>query len=37
VRAVVYSGYEVMPELAQVADPACPPDGDDGDPFFLER
>jgi D-arabinose 1-dehydrogenase-like Zn-dependent alcohol dehydrogenase len=27
VRAVVYSGYGVMPELAQVADPACPPDG----------
>jgi D-arabinose 1-dehydrogenase-like Zn-dependent alcohol dehydrogenase len=27
VRAVVYSGYEVMPELVQVADPACPPDG----------
>jgi D-arabinose 1-dehydrogenase-like Zn-dependent alcohol dehydrogenase len=27
VRAVVYSGYGVVPELAQVADPACPPDG----------
>jgi alcohol dehydrogenase len=27
VRALVYSGYGVMPELAQVADPACPPDG----------
>jgi D-arabinose 1-dehydrogenase-like Zn-dependent alcohol dehydrogenase len=27
VKAVVYSGYGVMPELAQVADPACPPDG----------
>ena len=26
-RAVVYSGYGVMPQLAQVADPACPPDG----------
>ncbi len=26
-RAVVYSGYGIMPELAQVADPACPPDG----------
>jgi D-arabinose 1-dehydrogenase-like Zn-dependent alcohol dehydrogenase len=27
VRALVYSGYGIMPELAQVADPACPPDG----------
>jgi hypothetical protein len=27
VRAVVYSGYGIMPELAQVADPACPVDG----------
>jgi D-arabinose 1-dehydrogenase-like Zn-dependent alcohol dehydrogenase len=27
VRAVVYSGYGIMPEPAQVADPACPPDG----------
>jgi alcohol dehydrogenase len=27
VRALVYSGYRIMPELAQVADPACPPDG----------
>jgi len=27
VRAVVYSGHGIMPELAQVADPACPPDG----------
>ena len=27
VRAVVYSGYGIMPELTQVADPACPPDG----------
>jgi len=26
-RAVVYSGHGIMPELAQVADPACPPDG----------
>ena len=26
-RALVYSGYGVMPELTQVADPACPPDG----------
>ena len=26
-RAVVYSGYGIMPELTQVADPACPPDG----------
>jgi D-arabinose 1-dehydrogenase-like Zn-dependent alcohol dehydrogenase len=27
VKAVVYSDYGVAPELAQVADPACPPDG----------
>jgi D-arabinose 1-dehydrogenase-like Zn-dependent alcohol dehydrogenase len=27
VRALVYSGYGIMPELAQVADPVCPPDG----------
>jgi D-arabinose 1-dehydrogenase-like Zn-dependent alcohol dehydrogenase len=27
VRAVVYSGYGVMPELAQVADPSCAADG----------
>jgi D-arabinose 1-dehydrogenase-like Zn-dependent alcohol dehydrogenase len=27
VRAVVYSGYGVRPELAQVADPSCAPDG----------
>jgi D-arabinose 1-dehydrogenase-like Zn-dependent alcohol dehydrogenase len=27
VRAVVYSGYGVAPELTQVADPACPADG----------
>jgi D-arabinose 1-dehydrogenase-like Zn-dependent alcohol dehydrogenase len=27
VRAVVYSGYGIMPELTQVTDPACPPDG----------
>jgi len=27
VRAVVYSGYGVTPELMEVADPACPPDG----------
>jgi hypothetical protein len=27
VRAVVYSGYGIMPELAQVADPACPRTG----------
>ncbi|MGH3287539.1 MAG: alcohol dehydrogenase catalytic domain-containing protein, partial [Streptosporangiaceae bacterium] len=26
-RAVSYSGYGIMPELAQVADPVCPPDG----------
>jgi alcohol dehydrogenase len=26
-RAVVYSGYGIMPELTQVPDPACPPDG----------
>ena len=26
-RAAVYSGYGSMPELAQVADPACPADG----------
>jgi D-arabinose 1-dehydrogenase-like Zn-dependent alcohol dehydrogenase len=26
-RAVVYSGYGTRPELTQVADPACPPDG----------
>jgi D-arabinose 1-dehydrogenase-like Zn-dependent alcohol dehydrogenase len=27
VRAVVYSGYGVTPELTEVADPACPADG----------
>jgi D-arabinose 1-dehydrogenase-like Zn-dependent alcohol dehydrogenase len=27
VKAVVYSGYGVMPELTQVADPVCPADG----------
>jgi D-arabinose 1-dehydrogenase-like Zn-dependent alcohol dehydrogenase len=27
VRAVVYASYGIMPELTQVADPACPPDG----------
>jgi D-arabinose 1-dehydrogenase-like Zn-dependent alcohol dehydrogenase len=27
VRAIVYSGYGIMPELMQVADPACPADG----------
>jgi len=27
VRAVVYSGYGILPELTQVADPACPEDG----------
>jgi D-arabinose 1-dehydrogenase-like Zn-dependent alcohol dehydrogenase len=27
VRAVVYSGYGIVPELTQVADPACPADG----------
>jgi D-arabinose 1-dehydrogenase-like Zn-dependent alcohol dehydrogenase len=27
VRAVVYSGYGVTPELIEVADPACPADG----------
>jgi D-arabinose 1-dehydrogenase-like Zn-dependent alcohol dehydrogenase len=27
VRAVVYSGYGITPELTQVAEPACPPDG----------
>jgi alcohol dehydrogenase len=27
VRAVVYSGYGVLPELAQVADPSCAADG----------
>jgi len=27
VRAVVYQGYGVIPELTQVADPACPADG----------
>jgi D-arabinose 1-dehydrogenase-like Zn-dependent alcohol dehydrogenase len=27
VRAAVYSGYGIMPELTQVADPACPADG----------
>jgi D-arabinose 1-dehydrogenase-like Zn-dependent alcohol dehydrogenase len=27
VRALVYSGYGIMPELAEVADPACPADG----------
>jgi D-arabinose 1-dehydrogenase-like Zn-dependent alcohol dehydrogenase len=27
VRAVVYSGYGVTPELSEVADPACPADG----------
>ena len=26
-RAAVYSGYGIMPELTQVADPACPADG----------
>ena len=26
-RAVVYSGYGIMPEVAEVADPACAPDG----------
>ena len=26
-RAVVYSGYGILPELTQVADPACPEDG----------
>ena len=26
-RAVVYSGYGVTPELSEVADPACPADG----------
>jgi len=26
-RAVAYSGYETMPVLTQVADPACPEDG----------
>ena len=26
-RAVIYSGYGVTPELTQVADPACPADG----------
>jgi alcohol dehydrogenase len=26
-RAVVYSGYGVMPELTRVADPVCPDDG----------
>ena len=26
-RAVVYSGYGMMPELTQVPDPSCPPDG----------
>jgi D-arabinose 1-dehydrogenase-like Zn-dependent alcohol dehydrogenase len=27
VRAVVYSGYGVTPELTEVADPVCPADG----------
>jgi D-arabinose 1-dehydrogenase-like Zn-dependent alcohol dehydrogenase len=27
VRALVYSGYGIMPELAEVADPACAADG----------
>jgi hypothetical protein len=27
VKAVVYSGYGIMPELAEVADPICPPGG----------
>ena len=26
-KAVVYSGYGVMPEVAEVADPVCPADG----------
>ena len=26
-RALVYSGYGITPELAQVPDPVCPPDG----------
>ena len=26
-KALVYPGYGIMPELAQVADPACPSDG----------
>ena len=26
-RALVYSSYGIIPELAQVADPVCPPDG----------
>ena len=26
-RAVVYSGYGIVPELTHVPDPACPADG----------